>query len=110
MMKILHLMNYSELNITEENYLLAIRSSLNAPTIFLKRNYNEVRINNYNPACLSAWTANMDIQYVLDVYTCAVYIANYISKGEKGMNELLREACHEARQGNNTIKQQVRDK
>ena len=99
----------SKLNITEENYLLAIRSSLNTPTIFLKRNYNEVRINNYNPACLSAWRANMDIQYVLDVYACAVYIANYISKGQKGMSELLREACHEARQGNNTIKQQVRD-
>ena len=99
----------SKLNITEENYLLAIRSSLNTPTIFLKRNYNEVRINNYNPACLSAWRANMDIQYVLDVYAYAVYIANYISKGQKGMSELLREACHEARQGNNTIKQQVRD-
>ena len=25
------------------------------------------------------------------------------------MSELLREACHEVRQGNNTIKQQVRD-
>lgn len=97
----------SKLNITEENYLLAIRSSLNTPTIFLKQNYNEVGINNYNPACLSAWRANMDIQYVLDA--CAVYIANYISKGQKGMSELLREACHEARQGNNTIKQQVRD-
>lgn len=38
-----------------------------------------------------------------------MYIANYISKGQKGMSELLREACHEARRGNNTIKQQVRD-
>ena len=38
-----------------------------------------------------------------------MYIANYISKGQKGMSELLREACHEARQGNNVIKQQVRD-
>ena len=51
----------------------------------------------------------MDIQYVLDVYACAVYIVNYISKGQKGMSELLREACTEARNGNSTIKQQVRD-
>ena len=51
----------------------------------------------------------MDIQYVLDVYACAVYIVNYISKGQKGMSELLREACAEARKGNNTIRQQVRD-
>ena len=69
------------LNITVENYLLGISSSLNTATaVFLKRNPNELRINNYNPACLSAWRANMDIQYVLDVYACAVYIyiVNYI--------------------------------
>ena len=51
----------------------------------------------------------MDIQYVLDVYACAVYIANYISKSQKGMSELLRQACTEVREGNCNIKQQVRD-
>ena len=51
----------------------------------------------------------MDIQYVLDVYACAVYIVNYISKGQKRMSELLREACTEARKGNHMIKKQVRD-
>ena len=39
----------------------------------------------------------MDIQ----VYACTLYIVNYISKGQKGMSELLREACAEARKGNN---------
>lgn len=77
------------LKVTEENYLLALRSSLNVARVFLKRSPNELRINNYNPACLRAWRANMDIQYVLDVYACAVYIVNYISKGQKGMSELL---------------------
>lgn len=51
----------------------------------------------------------MDIQFVLDVYACAVYIVNYISKGKKGMSELLRQACIEARESNTNIKQQVRD-
>ena len=32
------------LNITEQNYYLAIQSSLNSPTIFLKRNPNELKI------------------------------------------------------------------
>jgi len=82
---------------------------LNAATIFLKRNPNEIHINNYNGDCLTAWRANMDIQYVLDVYACAVYIANYISKSQKGMSELLRQACTEVRKGNCNIKQQVRD-
>lgn len=77
---------------------------------FLKRNPNELRINNYNPACLEAWRANMDIQFVLDVYSCAMYIVSYISKAQKGMSELLRQACTEARKGISSIKQQVRDK
>ena len=98
-----------KLNITEENFLLAIRSSLNAATIFLKQKPNEMHINNYNADCLTAWRANMDIQYVLDVCACAVYIANYISKSQKGMSELLRQACTEVREGNCNIKQQVRD-
>ena len=99
----------ADLNVSENEYLLAIQSSLNCPTIFLKRNPNELRINNYNPTCLSAWRANMDIQFVLDVYACAMYIVSYISKAQKGMSELLRTACAEAREGNATIKQQVRD-
>ena len=98
-----------KLGVTENNYRLAIRSTLNSPTIFLKREPNELRINNYNPACLKAWRANMDIQFVLDVYACAMYIVSYISKAQKGMSELLRQACAEARKGNSNIKQQVRD-
>ena len=70
------------LNVTEQNCYLAIRSGLNSLTLFLKRNPNELRVNNYNSACLSAWRANMDIQFVLDVYACAMYIVIYF-KGTK---------------------------
>ena len=99
----------TNLDVSEQNYILAIRSSISTPTIFLKRNPSELRVNNYNPACLKAWRANMDIQFVLDVYACAMYIVSYISKAQKGMSELLRRACAEAREGNASIKQQVRD-
>ncbi len=51
----------------------------------------------------------MDIQYVLDVYACAMYIVYYISKAQKGMSELLRKAVAEAKEGDTNIKQQVRD-
>ena len=97
------------LGITEDDYILAIRSSINTLTIFLKRSPNELRINNHNVPCLSAWRANMDIQFILDVYARAVYITNYISKAQKGTSELLRQACTEARKANSTINQQVRD-
>ena len=98
-----------ELDVSERPYILAIQSSLNSPTIFLKRSPNELRINNYNHTCLQAWRANMDIQYVLDVYACAMYIVSCISQAQKGMSELLHKAVQEAKERNTNIKQQVRD-
>ena len=56
-----------------------------------------------------AWRANMDIQFVLDVYACAIYIVSYISKAQRGISDLLRTACEEAKFGNSTVQQQVRD-
>ena len=51
----------------------------------------------------------MDIQFVLDVYAGSMYIVSYISKAQKSISDLLRTACEEARRGNSSIKQQVRD-
>ncbi|XP_078352155.1 uncharacterized protein LOC144636825 [Oculina patagonica] len=99
----------NELAVAEEEYILAIRSSLSRATIFLKRKPNELRINNYNKHCLLAWRANMDVQFILDIYSCATYVVSYVSKAQRGMSELLRKACEEAREGNLSIKQQVRD-
>ena len=50
----------------------------------------------------------MDLQYVIDVYACASYIAAYVTKSHRGMSELLRKAASEARKGNYELKQQVR--
>lgn len=50
----------------------------------------------------------MDLQFVLDVYACAFYIAAYVTKSHRGMSELLRNAASEARKGNYELKQQVR--
>ena len=73
--------------------------------MFFKRRLNELRINNYNPAYLSVQRANMDIKIICARCVCMeIYIANYISKAQKGMSELLRQACVEARKANSTIK------
>lgn len=88
------------LSLTEEQYVLAIQFSLKRDTLFLKRNPSEVRINNYNCDLLKAWQANMDIQFILDPYACAVYILSYITKGQRGMSTLLQKACEEANSGN----------
>jgi len=98
----------SAVHLDYNSYILAIRSSLKTPTTFIKRAPDELRVNNYNIDCLRAWRANHDIQFILDIYACASYITAYIAKSSRGMSDLLRKACQEAREGNSTLKQQVR--
>ncbi len=58
----------------------------------LKRQVNEVWVNQYNKQLLKTWNANMDIQYVVNAYACVVYIISYISKAEREMGLLLANA------------------
>ncbi len=97
-----------KLDLSEQQYIKAIRLSLKHSTLLLKRSPAEIRINCYNPHLLKAWQASMDIQFVLDPYACAVYILTYITKDQRGMSNLLRKACEEAKEGNKNIVNKVR--
>ncbi len=97
-----------KLDLSEQQYIKAIRLSLKHSTLLLKRSPSEIRVNGYNSHLLKAWQANMDIQFVLDPYACAVYILTYITKGQRGMSKLLRKACEEAKEGNKNIVNRVR--
>ena len=55
------------------DYAEAIALSSKGNTIVLKRDPCECNINNYNPAIMKAWGANMDIQYVLKVLSAKFY-------------------------------------
>ena len=62
----------ARLKLTFHEYILAICSSLKSATIFLKRTPSEIRVNAYNPVLIKAWRANMDIQFVTNVFACAM--------------------------------------
>ncbi|XP_069110077.1 uncharacterized protein [Argopecten irradians] len=94
--------------IEEAEYIKCIRSSLKGPKIFLKRKPKEMRVNYYNTIVLQAWKANLDLQFVLDPYACAMYIVSYISKSQRGMSTMLEQASKEAAEGNMDLKRQVR--
>ncbi|XP_062603984.1 uncharacterized protein LOC134265790 [Saccostrea cucullata] len=96
------------LNLEKEDYIKSVRSSLDGPQLFLKRTPSEIRVNPYMKNVLTAWRANHDLQFVLDPYACAMYIVSYISKSQRGMSNLLDQACKEAREGNMDLKKQVR--
>ena len=96
------------LNLNYEKYILALRSTINKKKIFLKRNLNEIYINNYMYHLIDVWKANHDIQYVLDPYSCVVYICDYLMKNNKSMSKLLENAAREAKSGNMDLKHSVR--
>jgi hypothetical protein len=94
-----------KLNITEEEYMITIRSSLKRPQVFLKRESNAVCINPYNKTILYLFECNMDIQFILDEYGIASYIVKYISKVDSGLSKVLRDAELDAKNGNKSIKE-----
>ena len=98
----------TELNISYEMYILAVRSTIKKRKIFLKRKLEEIYLNNYMKDLVHVWNANHDIQYVLDPYSCVVYICDYLTKNNKGMSKLLEQAAKEAKQGNMDLKKSVR--
>lgn len=96
------------LNISEEDYFLAIRLSLKTSKIFLKRRSQDVVINAYNITLLNLIESNMDIQFVLDPYSCASYMTNYVTKIDAGLSKLLREAANDIENGNLSLRDKFR--
>lgn len=81
----------SDLGISQEQYENAHKSLTNKRSIVLQRNTADLWINQYNPCLLKCWNANMDIQFVLDPFSCIVYIISYISKSEREMGMILKQ-------------------
>ncbi|XP_071142171.1 uncharacterized protein [Mytilus edulis] len=87
-------------NTTYSKYKQCLQTVTTKNVIHHKRNLSDLWVNNYNQYLLSAWNANIDIQFVTDVYSCVAYILSYISKSEGEMSELLLNAKKEAVKGN----------
>lgn len=96
-----------ELNMTEDDYMFAIRSKLKLPKLYLRRGSLDVGTNAYNRDLLCLFEANMDIQFILDEFAVAAYIVNYMSKSESGLSKLLRQAVEDTKNGNLTIRQRL---
>jgi hypothetical protein len=64
-------------------------------------------MNSYNRKMLKMTRANMDIQFCLDPYAAATYIASYMMKGQRVMSKAMSASCSEARAGNFSIKKVV---
>ena len=94
--------------ITQSQFEKCLATVAQRRTPYLKRRVKDQWINNYNPHLIRCWNGNMDIQYVLDPYAVAMYIVSYITKSEREMGDLLKNAQKEASEGNVDAIQQLR--
>ena len=67
-----------------------IKTKGNQTAILLKRTPKEINVNNYNRTLMKAWQANIDVQFVTNVYSCVMYLASYVSKPEKTLVAVLK--------------------
>ena len=89
----------SEIGLSEDMYIMTIRSTLSKKSVFIRRQPKDIRVNAFNKEILRLFGSNMDIQYILDPYGCVHYIVNYISKSYRGVSKLMREAIKDVRKG-----------
>ena len=90
---------FNYLGFTQAQYEEVHRILSKKRSIVLQRNPCELWTNQYNPCLLRCWDANMDIQFVLDPFSCIVYIISYISKAEREMGMLLKLPFNNGRMG-----------
>lgn len=58
--------------------------------VLFKRFLNEVNVNNYNKILMKVWEVNLDVQFVINVYFCVMYLVFYVFKLEKILGDVLK--------------------
>ena len=82
--------------LSKEDYLMAVRTTINSTNVFLKRKVKYTLINNYNTKIFRMHRANIDIQFILDPYACCAYVVEYINKSDKGTSEYLLQVLEDS--------------
>ncbi len=97
-----------KIKMSQDEYVMTIRSSLKTPKVFYERKANALRVNPYMKGMLAVIRANHDVQYPLDIYALVCYVADYLLKSQKGLSATLEQACMDVLDGNMKLKQQIR--
>ncbi|CAN7941616.1 unnamed protein product [Ixodes pacificus] len=51
----------------------------------------ELWINTFNPYLVNVLISNMDLQFIIDGYSCAAYIMEHVNKSNYGVSNLQRQ-------------------
>ena len=79
--------------ITYEKYEKAVcQQPRKGSTTLLRRDIDEIFVNNYNPEWIEAWDANIDLSVVNDFFGAITYITDYWAKDSTGLTNVLKTA------------------
>ena len=71
------------------HYALSVCS--HGTKVVLKRNLQDIFVNNFNPDWMVAWDGNMDIQPCLDYFSVITYMTDYVCKAETKTAQMLKD-------------------
>ena len=92
--------------VSKSHYYKALQYSKSGKSVVLKREPSCLNVNNYNKDILRIWKANMDLQFVCDPYACISYISAYVTKDERELSQMLKDAAKEMK--NADVKSRLR--
>ncbi|KAI4806456.1 hypothetical protein KUCAC02_017281 [Chaenocephalus aceratus] len=87
-------------NLTLSEYQQCLNTINKSSAIILKRDPKDCWVNGYNPHLLEAWDENIDVSYILNAYSCIIYITSYITKKESGLSEYLKRVIENSSRDN----------
>jgi hypothetical protein len=70
---------------TEAAYLALIRSTMIRPTLLFKRAMTQLFTNTFNQLLAGLLSSNMDLQFILDEYSCPAYVVKYVNNPACGV-------------------------
>nr|GFB00175.1 uncharacterized protein [Tanacetum cinerariifolium] len=99
-----------KLSIKDVNeYKSIIRTVIRRPTVFLKRTIKQRMVSGFNEKLFPLWQSNMDIQFILDVYSCVRYVIEYIGKSQRGISKLMRDIVENLKSSTDlSVKEQLK--
>ncbi|KAM9812015.1 uncharacterized protein ACBT44_011392 isoform 3-T12 [Syngnathus typhle] len=86
--------------LTGDDFVNCLHLTASSSSVVLKREPKDCWVNYYNRHLLLAWDGNLDIQYILNAYSCIAYICSYISKAEHSLSQYLKSVIENSRNEN----------
>jgi hypothetical protein len=74
-----------------EEYLNIIRASISRSSVMIKRQMTELWTNTFHPRIANVLNSNMDLEFILEEYSFAAYVVEYVNKTNRGISNLHTE-------------------